>query len=168
MLARLPIAPPPRRARVRRVAERNLHLTLKFLGDVEDARIPGLIQALAAASERVTTFDLVVERVGSFPERGAPRVLWAGCDGGAMLTRLHDQVETACERAGFPREERAFHPHVTLGRVTGCCRVPLLAAVPLERPFGRCRVDRVLLMESMLDPGGAIHRELHAVALAHA
>ncbi|HVF42197.1 MAG TPA: RNA 2',3'-cyclic phosphodiesterase, partial [Pyrinomonadaceae bacterium] len=95
-----------------------LHLTLKFLGDVEPARVEALSGAAARAAAGVEPFELIIDAPGAFPPRGQPRVLWLGVvDASERLGLMRSALETECAAAGFPRESRAFKPHLTLARV---------------------------------------------------
>jgi 2'-5' RNA ligase len=143
--------------RVRRVAPRNLHLTLKFLGEVEEARLPDVTSVLCAASLATKPFDLVVRGVGAFPPHGAPRVIWAGCAGGAELDGLQRRVEDALATLGFPRDDRPFHPHVTLARIDGRLRAPPTFS---DQPFGTVPLAAGVLFESRLGPSGSEYRKV--------
>jgi RNA 2',3'-cyclic 3'-phosphodiesterase len=95
-----------------------IHLTLKFLGEVPDARIPEITNALTAAATGTGRFRLAVQGTGTFPNARNARVVWAGVSGEIeTLNRLQAAVEDAMERAGFERENRPFTPHLTLGRI---------------------------------------------------
>ncbi len=160
-LARAPLPRPGRGGSVRSVDAQNLHLTLKFLGDVEEARVPGLTEALRTASRGVEPFEIEVAGLGVFPPRGAPRVVWAGVEGGESLERLHRRVEEACGSVGLPRDERAYVPHVTVARVRDRVRDPVLprAAGGEAQRFGTSPVTGTTLFESELRPDGARHAE---------
>ena len=91
--------------------EDNLHLTLKFLGDVPVASVEQLSAAASLATSKVEPFEIVVEGCGAFPPRGQPRVLWIGIDDpSGKLSELNRALEDECANAGFAREPRAFHP----------------------------------------------------------
>src|SRR5262245_10012980 len=94
----------------------NLHVTLKFLGDVPVARIPGLTERRRRAVSAEPAFALQVGGVGAFPSLARPQALWIGI-GSARIGSLAAAVETACVEEGFEPERRRFHPHLTLGRV---------------------------------------------------
>jgi 2'-5' RNA ligase len=146
------------------VAPENLHVTLKFLGAVDEERLPAVGQALAAVAAAARGFELVIAGLGAFPTPTRPRVLWAGIDAGAdALASLARAVEGALAGLGFPREERPFVGHVTLGRVREPRRDPGLAralAAAADRAFGRTAVDRLTLMRSDLGPRGARYTPL--------
>jgi 2'-5' RNA ligase len=98
--------------------EDNLHLTLKFPGDTPVSRIETLSQAAKRAATEVSSFELIVNGCGAFPPRGQPRVLWVGIeDPSGQLPRLHQALEEECAQAGFAREQRPFHPHLTIARL---------------------------------------------------
>jgi len=95
-----------------------LHLTLKFLGNTPVAKIEALSHAAHKAAVKFQPFDLIVGRCGAFPSTGQPRVLWIGIDNrSGELADLHRSLEDECAKAGFAREERPFHPHLTIARL---------------------------------------------------
>ncbi len=95
-----------------------IHLTLKFLGEVPEPRIPDITKALVSAAAGSRMFRLAVNGTGTFPNARNARVVWAGLGGEIeCLNRLQASVEDAMERAGFDREARVFTPHLTLGRI---------------------------------------------------
>ena len=158
----------PYAADVAWVAPANLHVTLKFLGQVEEARVSALADALRTALVDQRAVDVAVRGLGAFPSPTRPRVFWAGLeDATGGMTALAQRVDVCCARLGFPAETRDFAAHVTLGRVREARRQPALADV-LARPadFGRLRVERVSLMRSELSPRGARYSELFAAPLA--
>lgn len=98
--------------------DESLHLTLKFLGNTSVAKIEALSQAAQRSAGRFQPFDLIVGRCGAFPPTGQPRVLWIGIDDPTgELAKLHRALEHECTKAGFAREERPFHPHLTITRL---------------------------------------------------
>ena len=144
----------------------NFHVTLKFLGGVEAARLDAIAVALADAARASAPFDLGVGDLGAFPSRTRPRVLWAGIDDGAAATAtLASHVDRVLGPLGFPPEGRVFSAHVTLGRVRAPRPNPRLAEALRDGAFGRQRVERLSLMRSELSPHGARYTELAAVPL---
>lgn len=158
----------PHAAGVAWVAPANLHVTLKFLGEVDEGRVPSVAAALAAAAGAHGAFDVSVRGLGAFPSPERPRVLWAGLeDDAGRLGALAGGVDAACAALGFPRETRAFASHVTLGRAREGRRQPALAdALARGGEFGRVRVERVALMQSELSPRGSRYSELALCPLA--
>ena len=105
-------------ARARWTREENLHLTMKFFGDVPVAEVEGISAAAAHAVASIYPFELSIRGCGAFPPKGQPRVLWIGTeDTSGSLQKLHIALENECAKAGFPREHRPFHPHLTVARL---------------------------------------------------
>src|SRR5262249_16731580 len=99
--------------------EESLHLTLKFLSNVAVDRVESLSQALRQAATRAPAFDLVIQGCGVFPPRGKPNVLWIGVspESEAFCLQLYEAIEAECAAAGFAREQRMLHPHLTIARL---------------------------------------------------
>ena len=149
------------------VAADNLHVTVKFLGGVDETRLAEAAAGLQRGAT-VPAFEAEICGLGAFPTTGRPRVLWAGAPGSPAFTRLAEGIDGALAGLGFPPEGRGFTPHVTLGRVREPRRdVALTEALEAAaaRPFGAFRVERVSLMRSDLSPRGARYTELTAVLL---
>jgi len=148
-------------ADVKWVEEENLHLTVKFLGEVVPERLAELQEALAQAVPDCRAFRLELSGLGTFPARGVPRVLWVGVGGEVEAFReLHGAVERALAALGYPGEEREFRPHLTLGRVRSPRGVDALRRriAALDGPYGDLAVAEVALMESRLTPRGPVYR----------
>ena len=148
----------------------NLHLTLKFLGQVRAARTPELVAALTRAASGLAAFEANVAGLGAFPTPTRARVIWAGVGHGTdALVLLASRVDEALVALGFEREPRPFSPHVTLGRVRTPRRDLALAEALRAgdaQKFGRLVVERVALMRSDLAPRGARYTEVAAARLA--
>ena len=141
----------------------NLHLTLKFLGEIEEARVALLSAAAARSAEESEPFELTIEGAGAFPPRGAPRVLWLGVtDAAGGLARLQGRLEAECAGSGFKREERPFHPHLTLARLRAPQGARALAQFHEETGFAPAafRVAELVVMRSELGPGGSRYTPL--------
>ncbi len=107
-------------AKVKWVDPENLHLTLKFLGDVDLLEIPKLCEAVADAVVDLPPFEIEARGAGAFPDLHHPRTVWLGMGRGTEeMVELHDAVERSLATLGFRREQRRFRPHLTLGRVRG-------------------------------------------------
>lgn len=140
-----------------------LHITLKFLGDVEEARVADLMSAAAGAAQSVSPFGVRINGAGSFPPRGPARILWLGVeDDSGALARLQHRLEEECEAKGFAREARPFHPHITIARLRRPEGARRLAMIHQEKGFApaEASVADFVLMRSELGPGGSRYTEL--------
>ncbi len=138
----------------------NMHLTLKFLGDVEASRIDRVSSAVDRASARVSPFEIEVSGAGCFPSRRSPRVLWVGFSNATeALNQLHANIEEELAREGFPRERRKFSPHLTIGRVRTQHNASSLAGTLIAGGFElkRFTATEVIVMRSDLKPTGSIY-----------
>lgn len=147
-----------------------IHLTLKFFGDVERARIPDLIAAVTRAAADASPFELKIEEAGAFPPRGNPRVLWLGVrDASGELARLQNRIEDECAHERFAREPRAFRPHLTIARVdrmrAGDART--LARLHTGTGFAAhsFTVREIVIMRSELGAGGSRYTTLERIAI---
>ena len=140
--------------------EDNLHLTLKFLGDVPVTNVEKLSAAASIAAGEIEPFEVVVEGCGAFPPRGQPRVLWIGIDDpSGKLSELNRALEEECAIAGFAHEPRAFHPHLTISRIHQPQGSRQLAARHQEIGFNReiVGVSEISVIRSELRSEGARH-----------
>lgn len=155
---------------VRWTRPEQIHLTLRFLGAMSGADVPGLNARIKRACQGFQAFDLELDRLGAFPSPGRPRVLWLGLRGATdRLLKLHDSVDRALRDVGEPRESKPFRPHLTIGRVKaspweGQAVGGIVDAAPTPG-LGRWRVDEVVLMRSDLMAGGARYTRLLTVEL---
>ncbi|MGI9108290.1 MAG: RNA 2',3'-cyclic phosphodiesterase [Pyrinomonadaceae bacterium] len=141
-----------------------LHLTLKFLGEIDAARIEDVSRAARRAAESSGACVVSLQEAGAFPPRGNARVLWLGLrDEAGRLAHLHEQLETQCARENFPRETRAFHPHITIARI----RIPndaarRLAQLHTETEFEPVRflVTEIVVIHSQPGAGGSRYTPL--------
>jgi 2'-5' RNA ligase len=174
--------------------EDNLHLTLKFLGDVEVSRIDGLAQACAQAARQVDRFELLMAGGGTFPPHGKPKVLWLGVGYAGVgyagvppaassrsrtspsaisaehenpLLSLHTHIEDSCAAAGFAREARSFHPHLTIARIREAKDSRELADYHRQKdlPPQTFTVSEVVLFRSELSSKGSKHTALSHCSL---
>src|SRR5262245_17838196 len=138
----------------------NFHVTLRFLGSVDEATLGRVREALVEAAAGVAPFPVTVGGFGGVPSARAPRVIWVGLTAGAEpLMALHARLEAALARRGIPPEDRGFHPHVTLGRAREPRGAPGIGALLAGAggPLGESRVEAIHLMRSDLHPAGARH-----------
>ena len=147
-------------AQISWVKPSNIHLTIKFLGDVPLSKIDSVRDSLGRAAKGVSQFEIEVSGAGCFPSARNPRVLWVGLsdlpDG---LKQLHSNIESELAREGFPREQKRFSPHLTIGRV----RSPQNAARTAEDLIAQgfepetFRAREVIVMRSELNSSGSIY-----------
>jgi 2'-5' RNA ligase len=146
-----------------------MHVTLRFLGAIETARIGSISSALATVA--APSFALAVAGFGVFPSFRSPRVLWAGLSPADPLRELAREVEDALERSGaLAPDEKPFSPHATLARLNGTRPAAVRSWMECRDGFmaGPWEVSEFFLYASRLTPGGAIHTRLQAWPLAGA
>ncbi|MFZ1947763.1 MAG: RNA 2',3'-cyclic phosphodiesterase [bacterium] len=159
-------------AAVKWVEPRNVHMTLKFLGDTKTRQLDDLVAAIRESLAGAASFDLELAGIGTFPPGTRNlRVIWIGTgEGREPLADLARRVEDACARVGFAKEARAFSPHLTIGRVRpGSGSLDRLAAAVAEARFNplKVAVQRVNLTRSELSPKGPTYTVLESFALEH-
>jgi 2'-5' RNA ligase len=150
---------------IRWVAPVNYHVTLRFLGWTREAAIGAVIDALERAAESTPRFTLKCARLGAFPSLEKANVLWAGIEEQSKaLDALAGRIETEISRLGFAPEKRAFHPHVTIGRLRETRPVRDVVLPVSEQMFGDTRVDSLTLFESETKSSGSVYSELQRIA----
>ena len=156
---------------IRWVAVENMHLTLKFLGDIPTANMEVLTQMIRAEADSFNCFDIHLTGIGSFPNPKRPRVIYIGIQAPAELEAFQRQLESATRRLGYNSEERAFAPHLTIGRVRQ--NIPqddqqkirrALEASKIDSP-GTAKVNSVHLYKSDLKPTGPVYTKLFSAHL---
>lgn len=156
---------------VRWVPAENIHLTLKFLGDVSLNNLELLKDALKSEAAGLASFNISVGGIGAYPKIRSPRVLWVGVEGPETLISLQRSVENQMEKLGYERDRRNFSPHLTLGRVSrsaqpGEVRAVATALEAYKLGFiGISPVTAVHLFRSDLHPEGAVYSSLLSVPL---
>jgi RNA 2',3'-cyclic 3'-phosphodiesterase len=156
------------RKAVRWVPANNMHLTLKFLGEVSSGSIPDLARILQNAANRHSRFTITVGGLGAFPNLHRPRVIWVGTEAPAELFTLQKEIDAETRHLGYPSDERAFSPHLTLGRISQNAHpeevsqvARVLTAMTIGE-LGKIQVDTLHLFRSDLRPSGAVYSSLHA------
>ncbi len=154
------------RQAVRWVSAENMHLTLKFLGDVSPDNLDLLKQVIGHEAGGHAPFDLTPHGLGCFPNPRRPRVLWVGLDAPPALEKLQRSLNLATARLGYPSEDRPFSPHLTLGRVSPHASSDALAALhnALENTqmqrMETVHITEICLLKSDLRPTGAVYSPL--------
>lgn len=142
-----------------------LHLTLRFIGEVNTQRKEELIAELSQIQEEA--FDLTVEGLGYFPPRKFPRIIWAGIKENARLMNLQTKIERACRATGIDPEQRDFAPHITLGKVRDAAKKEVITFINQYKRFAieDIPVKTFVLYKSQMDSEGAIHTPLQHFSL---
>jgi len=153
---------------IRWVRPENMHLTLRFFGDVDEETLDEIEEVMLSVGRLHGPCQASVEGAGAFPSAVRARVFWLGIkdDESGSLRALHANLEKGLEKIGFPAEDRPFTPHLTLGRARH--RLPPARDIlePLsDHSCGELTVDRLVLFESRLQPTGAVYLPLKTVAL---
>lgn len=145
------------------------HLTLNFFGEIEPKAIEGIIRDVTPVATNHHGFELSLKGIGAFPDFSRPKVLWTGLTGDiSCLLKLKKEIDACLEKTGISPEARAFHPHLTLGRMRNlpkrniCLSEPLLSYTSLKK----FRVDGLVLFRSDLRKEGPVHTSLHEFEFA--
>jgi len=161
---------------VRWESQNKFHITVKFLGDISEKQLGQLQTHLDAAVVRIPPFEITLLSVGCFPSAHSPKIVWIGSPPGdnPELVRCFGAVEEACAEVGFKKDERAFHPHITLGRMKGLrprrgkISENLIKTIenttfePLKFPC-----TELLIMKSDLSPSGSTYSKQRTISLKH-
>ncbi len=158
---------------VRWVPGQNIHLTLKFLGDVSIANLDMLTKILESTVSAHHSFEISAGGLGAFPKIHQPRVIWIGLEVPPELIAIQHSLELETARVGYPREERPFSPHLTLGRVSR--NVSVVETQTIARALeatkvgflGVTRVMAINLFRSDLNPDGAVYTRIYSAPLAN-
>ncbi|MBI4759789.1 MAG: RNA 2',3'-cyclic phosphodiesterase [Chloroflexota bacterium] len=159
---------------VRWAPVQNIHLTLKFLGEVSPASVEILTQMLRAEADSYSSFDITIGGLGSFPSSKQARVLWVGIQAPAELKALQHSIEAACARLGYASDPRPFSPHLTIGRVRDHIspadqqKIRKALEETTIDSLGTTRIDSIHLYKSELRPGGSVYTKLFSVPLKNA
>jgi 2'-5' RNA ligase len=158
------------RVEARWISAANLHITLWFIGEVDDRRGEQVLDAVGSRFEE-PAFDIAIEGLGAFPPSGSPRVFWLGVGSGSEnLGRLHAELAVRLGPLGFEPERRAYAAHLTIARVKGVSRaIPyralrqMLPTIPADA--GRSRTTHVTVFRSRLSPKGSNYEALLRIPL---
>ncbi|MGO9612145.1 MAG: RNA 2',3'-cyclic phosphodiesterase [Dissulfurispiraceae bacterium] len=141
----------------------NIHLTLKFLGEIDNVGITLVDDWLSTFGTRYNPFNIRIRGTGIFPSLRHPNVLWVGIDASDDLKRLANDIDDAMVQQGFKKEDRKFSPHLTVGRVKNGKVIDSTVREFLnfqEIFFGSVEVEEFMLMKSILRPSGAEYSRL--------
>lgn len=150
------------------VTPRNIHLTLKFLGEIDDKQINLVKDRLTLLKSRHSVFDISISDVGGFPNLKNPKVLWVGIHNCEKLIKLYRDIEDTLFEIGFDKEERKFSPHLTIARIKDKKDADLILKPLMDYKnyfFGKIKVGEIILMKSILKPLGAEYSKLYTFKL---
>jgi 2'-5' RNA ligase len=156
---------------IRWVAVTNIHLTMKFLGDVSLSNLNILTDMIQTEASGHHQFEISVGGSGAFPNNRQPRIIWIGVEAPQELVAIQNGIESVTARLGYEREERAFSPHLTLGRVSRNASSQDIKTISqiIEKTrvgfLGATWVDKVHLYRSDLRPTGAVYTQLFSTSL---
>jgi len=157
------------KAGVKWVVPQNIHVTLKFLGNVEESRLPDVYAACERAAAGSEPMELEIRTMGCFPGLNRPRVVWVGIEKGQeAVKQLQKKVEQELAIIGFPKEDRKFQAHLTIGRVKDQKATGGLRNLIEEEQnvfIGSMRAEKFSVMKSRTLPAGPVYEELMAVPL---
>lgn len=155
---------------IRWVPSENIHLTLKFLGEVKESLIAEIEKRIAAVCMRHSIFNIGIRSVGAFPNLKYPNILWVGIDASKELRDLFDAIEESLSELGFEKESRQFSPHITIARIKDKKEIDLTMKTLSsfkDTFFGIVNVKEILLMKSILKPTGAQYSKISTFMLAN-
>ncbi len=156
---------------LRWVPPENIHLTLKFLGDISTRNLRLIQELMAREAALYPPFEFSAGTLGAFPSMRHPRVLWVGVEGPKVLFQLQESLEKVMARLGYPPDSKPFAPHLTLARMARTARgedIRALAhALRQEKVgyLGSTRVEAIHLYRSDLRPSGAVYTRLFTAPL---
>ena len=158
-------------ANVKWVERRNLHWTVKFLGDVDSNEIPSICRAVGTVVGEMPSFEIIAQGAGAFPTLSRPRTVWLGTgQGEEQFISLHDTVDSALAKLDFRSEHRRFRPHMTLGRVRrspqGIDQLAALIGQHNKFDAGSMIVDELVIFTSQLDRDGPTYQALARLPLS--
>ena len=145
---------------IRWVAAKNLHLTFKFLGDVETEKLERVLSTVQDTAKGFAPFTLSFSGLGAFPNMRRPRVVWVGVETGTEeLAGIHKAIETALLQIGFPKDDETFRPHLTVGRVKSKKRIRGVEEILSQTAaqLDAMTVDHIAVIKSDLTPDGPIY-----------
>jgi 2'-5' RNA ligase len=148
------------------VPQANLHITINFLGDVEDERIPSLNEILSRVSQSHWGFDLKIDGVGAFPNNRAGRVIWMGVQNSIPLRQLQSDCKNALHEASFPTDEKDYRPHLTVARLRSPRQLTDILSPVENLELGTLSVKQLTVYQSKLSGHFPIYTPLATFPLS--
>ena len=157
------------KADIKWVRLENIHLTLKFFGYIPEEQVLVIEKELEKITENVYIFSVLVEKIGSFPVSGNPKIVWAGINDPAnQIVNLQKYIEASLKKLGFASEEHSYTPHLTIGRIKGKNNLKNLLQLIKEKDnikFGSMIVKDISIIKSDLKSEGPLYTVLKKIAL---
>ncbi|MDP6061105.1 MAG: RNA 2',3'-cyclic phosphodiesterase [Pirellulaceae bacterium] len=153
---------------LRPVRPQNLHVTLRFLGNIDEQQVPSVVEAIELAVEGRTAFDCGLIGLGAFPNEQRPAIVWVGLAENGRLASIVDRLVPALEAIGLPCDHRPWRPHLTLARIKArpSARLAKILEAKRQTHFGDLHVATVELIRSVLSSTGARYMSLASLPLA--
>ncbi len=154
------------KAKISWVKPSNVHITLKFLGEVSSEKIPEIYDSLVRCVMGKKPFEIEVTGTGGFPNLKRPRIIWVGLKKGSEeLKNLAASIDNELRKIGFQKEKREFKPHLTIGRVKYIDDIDRFVKKMNSEEFkgGIFTAEEILIMRSELKPTGAVYTKLHSI-----
>jgi RNA 2',3'-cyclic 3'-phosphodiesterase len=151
------------RSKVKWVAAKNIHLTLKFLGDTEESKVEPIKAAIQKVADNSHSAKCTIDKLGGFPNLKRPRVIWAGISGEIdKIKSIASEIDNEMNRLGFEKEDRPFKSHLTLGRVKESSGLKDLTEAVTNYKLNPQNItfDKIILFKSTLTAGGPIYESL--------
>lgn len=144
------------------ITENQMHITLKFLGNISKDKIGEISDALSIVSSDFKSFKITFSKIGAFPNLDHPRIIWLGIDdnGAESLKMLNKNLENTLKKSGFREEDHSFQPHLTLARIKSGRNISGLVKLIKETDFASgnyTQINKLTLFQSTLNPGGTIY-----------
>lgn len=142
-----------------------LHLTLKFIGDVDDSKLEKIERCVELALAGIEPFEMELKSIGTFPAHGDPRIVWAGTKSDMPLEVISASLGENLRDASICFDNKPFKPHITLGRISGKTDLTEICSEYRTKSLCRFECDHVDIMKSTLGSGGAVHSLIQSVRL---
>lgn len=153
------------------VRQGNLHVTLKFLGDIDETSVDGIVERIVQSSEGLPPFSVAMKGMGAFPSLTNIRVIWVGLENAEGLSRMAEDLDSSLREIGFKKDKKGFKPHLTVARARnqrGAGETQELINSNVATEFGVSQVDRIVLKKSVLTPKGPVYSDVREIQLRHA
>jgi 2'-5' RNA ligase len=146
----------------------NIHLTIKFLGEVDPEKVEVIGKIMAKSINRVGVFEMNIENGGVFPSKNKPRVMWVGCnDPTENISKIKKSMDNALKKLGFKKEKKKFNAHLTIGRIRSMKKISncVDALLSNEILFGKMKMQKIQLISSRLSPQGSEYEVIKEIKL---